>query len=152
MSDRLPVMPYRAGLLVIAFAQLGVTVQALFAPKSFYDDFPFGRGWVKAYPDYSEHLVYDYGALTLGALVALVLAAIWLERTAGQVAIAGWLVGATIHLVYHAITIDRFGTGDAIADLVGLSIFVVLPGGLLVRSINEPSTEDPGSTGARAAT
>ena len=29
----------------------------------------FGRGWVEAYPSYNDHLIYDYGAYTLGALV-----------------------------------------------------------------------------------
>ena len=50
MRDRLPANPYRYGLLVIAFAQLGRHVQALIAPKSFYDDFPLGRGWVAGLP------------------------------------------------------------------------------------------------------
>ena len=151
MRDRLPVSPYRYGLLVIAFAQLGATVQALLAPKSFYEDFPLGRGWVQEYPAYNDHLIYDYGAYTLGALVALVIAAIWLDRRVVQLATASWLVSATIHLVNHVVTVDRYGTGDAVANLTGLLLFVVVPGGLLIRSINERSAEDPGSARARAA-
>jgi len=151
MRDRLPANPYRYGLLVIAFAQLGVTLQALLAPRSFYDSFPVGRGWVAAYPAYNEHLIYDYGAYTLGALVALALAGIWLDRRVVQLAIISWLVGASIHFVYHLVTIDRFGTGDAIANLLGLFLYIVLPGGLLVRSINESPAEDPGSARAGAA-
>jgi len=152
MRDQLPANPYRYGLLAVAFAQLGVTLQALIAPRSFYDSFPFGRGWVEAYPAYNEHLIYDYGAYTLGALMALALAGIWLDRRVVQLAIISWLAGGSIHFVYHLVTIDRFGTGDAIANLTGLLIYIVLPGGLLVRSVNEPRAEDPGSTGARAAT
>ena len=87
MRDRLPANPYRYGLFALAFAQLGVTLQALIAPRSFYDSFPFGRGWVEAYPAYNEHLIYDYGAYTLGALIALVLAGIWLDRRVVQLAI-----------------------------------------------------------------
>ena len=151
MRDRLPANPYRYGLLALAFAQLGVTLQALIAPRSFYDSFPFGRGWVEAYPAYNEHLIYDYGAYTLGALIALVLAGIWLDRRVVQLATASWLVSATIHLVNHVLTIDRYGTGDAIVNLAGLALFVVIPGGLLIRSINESSAEDPGSARARAA-
>jgi hypothetical protein len=151
MRDRLPAMPYRYGLLVIAFAQLGPTLQALLAPKSFYEDFPLGRGWVKAYPAYNDHLIYDYGAYTLGAVVALVLAAIWLDRRVVQLATVSWLVSATIHLVNHVVTVDRYSTGDAVANLSGLLLFVVIPGGLLIRSINESAAEDPGSTRARAA-
>jgi hypothetical protein len=151
MRDTLPANPYRYGLLVVAFAQLGATVQALVTPRSFYEDFPFGRGWVQAYPAYNDHLIYDYGAYTLGAVVALVIAAVWLDRRVVQVATASWLVSATIHLVNHVLTIDRYGTGDAIVNLAGLALFVVIPGGLLIRSINESSAEDPGSARARAA-
>jgi len=151
MRDRLPANPYRYGLFVIAFAQLGVTLQALLTPKSFYEDFPFGRGWVQAYPSYNDHLIYDYGAYTLGALVALVIAGVWLDRRVVQVATASWLVSATIHFVNHVLTIDRYGTGDAVANLTGLLLFVVIPAGLLLRSRNEPSAEDPRSTRAGAA-
>ena len=152
MRDRLPAMPYRYGLLVVAFAQLGATAQALVAPRSFYEDFPFGRGWVEAYPAYNDHLIYDYGAYTLGALVALVIAAIWLDRRVVQLATASWLVSAVIHLVNHVVTVDRYSTGDAVANLSGLLLFVAIPGGLLLRSRNESAAEDPGRAGARAAT
>ena len=152
MRDRLPAMPYRYGLLVIAFAQLGATLQALLAPRSFYNDFPLGRGWVHAYPAYNDHLIYDYGAYTLGAVVALVIAAIWLDRRVVQLATVSWLVSATIHLINHVVTVGRYGTGDAVANLTGLFLFVAIPGGLLIRSINESPAENPGSTGARAAT
>lgn len=151
MRDRLPANPYRYGLLAVAFAQLGATAQALLTPKSFYEDFPFGRGWVEAYPAYNDHLIYDYGAYTLGALVALVIAAIWLDRRVVQLATASWLVSATIHFVNHVVTVDRYGTGDAVANLGGLLLFVVIPGGLLIRSRNERA-EDPGRAGARTAT
>ena len=151
MRDRLPAMPYRYGLLVIAFAQLGATLQALLTPRSFYDDFPLGRGWVHAYPAYNDHLIYDYGAYTLGAVVALVIAAIWLDRRVVQLATVSWLVSATIHLVNHVVTVDRYGTGDAVANLTGLFLFVAIPGGLLIRSVNESPAENAGSTRAGAA-
>jgi hypothetical protein len=151
MRDRLPANPYRYGLLLVAFGQLGATVQALVAPRSFYEDFPFGRGWVEAYPSYNDHLIYDYGAYTLGAVVALVIAAIWLDRRVIQVVTVSWLVSATIHFVNHVLTIDRYGTGDAIVNLSGLFLFVAVPGALLIRSRHERA-EDPGRAGARAAT
>jgi hypothetical protein len=149
MRDRLPANPYRYGLLVVALGQLGATVQALVSPRSFYEDFPFGRGWVQAYPSYNDHLIYDYGAYTLGAVVALVIAAIWLDRRVVQVVTVSWLVSATIHFVNHVLTVDRYGTGDAIANLAGLFVFVAVPGVLLIRSRHERA-EDPGSTRARA--
>ena len=69
MRDRLPAMPYRYGLLVIAFAQLGATMQALLAPRSFYDDFPLGRGWVQAYPAYNDPVSYTH--LTLPTIYSV---------------------------------------------------------------------------------
>lgn len=134
MRDRLPANPYRFGLLAVAVAQLGVTLQALLAPRSFYEDFPFGRGWVSAEPPYNEHLIYDYGAFTLGALLALVIAAVWLDRRVVQVAIVSWLAGAMIHFGYHAINAGQLDTGDAVANLVGLFVYIALPGWLLFKS------------------
>lgn len=149
MRDRLPARPYRLGLLSIAFFQLGVTLHALLAPRSFYEDFPLGRGWVEAYPAYNEHLIYDYGAFTLGALLGLVIAGIWLDRRVVQLAIVSWLVGAVIHFTYHALTVDRFDTGDAVGNLVALFLYIVLPGGLLVKS-RERSESAPAESPGRA--
>ena len=147
MRDRLPANPYRYGLLAVAFAQLGATLQALLAPRSFYEDFPFGRGWVQEYPSYNDHLITDYGAFTLGALVALALAAIWLDRRVVQLAIVGWLVGSTVHFISHVATADRFGTADAVGNLGGLFLFIAIPGWLLVKSRERSDVapaEDPG--------
>jgi hypothetical protein len=148
MRDQLPANPYRYGLLAVALGQLGATLQALLAPRSFYDDFPFGRGWVTEYPEYNSHLIQDYGAFTLGAVVAIVLAAIWLDRRVVQLAIVSWLVGSTIHLVSHIATVDRLEVGDAIGNLGALFVFVAIPGWLLVksreRSPSAPAAEDPG--------
>jgi len=149
VRDRLPANPYRYGLLVVAFGQLGATLQALLAPRSFYDDFPLGRGWVTEYPAYNSHLIQDYGAFTLGAVVGLVLAAIWLDRRVVQLAIISWLVGSTIHLISHIVTIGRFGTGDAIGNLGGLTLFVVIPGWLLFKS-REGSVGAPAESPGRA--
>lgn len=149
MRDRLPATPYRYGLLAIAFAQLGATLQALLAPRSFYDDFPFGRGWVEQYPAYNDHLIQDYGAFTLGAVVAITLAAIWLDRRVVQLAIVSWLTGATIHLISHVATADRYETGDAIANVGGLFIFVAVPAWLLVKS-RERSGSAPAENPGRA--
>ena len=134
MRDRLPAMPYRYGLLTVAFFQLGATLQALFSPKSFYEDFPLGRGWVEAYPSYNDHLIYDYGAYTLGAVVALVIAAIWLDRRVVQLATVSWLVSAIIHFVNHVLTVDRYSDRRRSGQPLGLLLFIVIPGGLLLRS------------------
>jgi hypothetical protein len=147
MRDRLPAKPYRYGLLAVAIAQLGVSLQVLLAPRSFYDDFPFGRSWVDTHPSYNEHLLYDYGAFSLGALVGLAIAAIWLDRRVVQLAIVNWLVASSIHFTWHAIHAEDLGTGDAIANLVGLFLYIAIPGWLLVKSRERSDyapAEDPG--------
>ena len=149
MRDRLPATPYRYALLAIAFAQVGATLQALLAPRSFYDEFPFGRGWVEEYPSYNDHLIQDYGAFTLGAVVAITLAAIWLDRRVVQLAIVSWLTGATIHFVSHVVTADRLETADAVANVGGLFIFVAVPAWLLVKS-RERSGSAPAENPGRA--
>jgi fluoride ion exporter CrcB/FEX len=147
MSDRLPANPYRYGLLAVAAGQLGATLHALLAPRSFYEDFPLGRGWVAEYPSYNDHLITDYGTFTLGALVTLVLAAVWLDRRVVQVAIVGWLVGSTIHFISHVATADRLPTGDAVVNLGALFLLIAIPAWLLVKSRERSDVgpaEDPG--------
>ena len=65
----------RLMLWLLAIANLGVGLQAAFTPRSFYDDFPFGRGWIAMDGPYNEHLVRDVGTLNL-ALVVLAFAAL----------------------------------------------------------------------------
>jgi hypothetical protein len=137
VRDQLPVKPYRAGLLLVGIAQLTVTAQALFTPRSFYDDFPLGRGWVSALPEYNEHLIYDYGAYTLGASLGLILAGIWLDRRVVQLAIITWLAGALIHFGYHLTTLDVYAATDDIGNITGLLLYIVIPGWLLWRSREE---------------
>ena len=62
----------RAALWITAASAAGVGLLAAFAPRSFYDDFPYVGHWVDRLPPYNEHLVTDVGALYLG--FALVLA------------------------------------------------------------------------------
>lgn len=63
----------RWSLILIAFFMLPTAVQATFAPKSWFEGFPLGRGWVAAEGGaYDEHLVRDVGVLFLALIVATV--------------------------------------------------------------------------------
>lgn len=137
-------------MLLVAGAQLSVTAQAFLMPKSFYEDFPLGRGWVAAFPAYNEHLIYDYAGFTLGAAGGLVLAAVWLDRRAVQLALAAWLLGAVPHLTYHAVKIDRYDAGDAIANMTALGLYVLIPALLLFKTKEEADAETRRSSAARA--
>jgi nucleoside-diphosphate-sugar epimerase len=120
-------------LWLLALGNLGVGIQAAFTPRSFYDDFPFGRGWVAMDGPYNEHLVRDVGSLNL-ALVVLVFAALMIgTRTIVRTAMVVWLVNAVPHLIYHLrhLTMimggaDKFGIGAtlgfaAVAPIVVLA-------------------------------
>jgi hypothetical protein len=124
---------FRAVLGALGAIQLVNGVWALFAPSSFYGDFPFGRGWVAALPAYNEHLMRDVGELFLATGLVLVLAAFWLERRLVLTAIWSYLLWAVPHAIYHFFNLEPYGTGDAIGNVIALSLTVLLPIWLLYR-------------------
>jgi hypothetical protein len=118
----------RAGIAVLALTPALVGIWASVAPRGFYGDFPGGgHAWVSAVGPYDEHLVRDVGALYLGSLVLLGFAFAWLDRRLVQAALVSYAVAALPHLVFHATALDGFGTGDAVAEMAGLALNVVLP-------------------------
>lgn len=132
----------RLVLGLLGAVQLTDGFYALLAPRSFYDDFPVGRGWVEALPAYNEHLVRDVGSLFLATAVVLFAAAIYLERRLVIVALASFLVYSVPHLIYHLLNLGPFGTGDAIAEGVSLALTVIVPAVLLAMLLRAPSAPD----------
>jgi hypothetical protein len=125
----------RGGLLTLAVTQGPLGLWALLAPHSFYDDFPLGRGgWVSTLGPYNEHMTIDFGALTLALVTVLVVAAVTLERTLVLVAAGAYLVWSVPHFVYHMITLDEYGTGDAIGNAITLAVTVALPLAVLAKA------------------
>ena len=122
----------RIGIAVLAVTPAFVGIWATAAPRNFYDEFPGGgHHWVMAVGAYDEHLVRDVGALYLGALVMLAFAFAWLDRRLVQAAFVATAVAALPHLIYHSTALDGFSTGDAVAEIGGLAVNVVLPLALL---------------------
>jgi hypothetical protein len=122
----------RGGIAVMALTPALVGIWATVSPRGFYDGFPGGgHHWVSAVGAYDEHLVRDVGALSLGSLVLLALAWHWLDRRLVQAALVSYAVAVLPHLVYHLTALDGFSTGDAVAEIAGLALGVVLPLGLL---------------------
>ena len=117
----------RAALWITAASAAGVGLVAAFAPRTFYDDFPYLGHWVDRLPPYNEHLVTDVGALYLGFALVLAWAAVTLRRELVQAACWGWILFSVLHLVFHARHLDGFGTGDAVQELVSLAVVVALP-------------------------
>jgi hypothetical protein len=118
----------RAGLLVLAIPQLFAGGWALVDPRGWFDEFPgAGRHWLPPLGPYDEHLAIDAGAGLFATSVLLILAAIVLERRVVQVALAGWLAFAVPHTIYHYVTLDRYGTTDAVINGITLGLTVLIP-------------------------
>ena len=112
----------RWSLVAIAVLMIPAGLQAAFAPRSFFDDFPLGRGWISAGDAaYDEHLVRDVGGLFL-ALIVVTLWSAWRREAMAAVAIA-WLVQGVLHLAYHAGHLGGLGGADK-AGLVGSLVLV----------------------------
>jgi len=123
-----PALPGRVRLMlwILAFSAFGVGAQAEFFPRSFYDDFPFGRGWVAMDGRYNEHLIRDVGALNLALLVLTIGAIVVGSRAISRITALSWLVYSAPHLVYHlrhlTMVMPRV---DKVGMVVSLSVPVV---------------------------
>ncbi len=140
----------RLGLLLLTASVLPVGFWALFAPRSFYDDFPApGRYWVSAIGPYNEHLVTDVGAAYLALGVLLGLAGILLGRTLVRVSLVAWLVYAVPHFAFHFTTLDAFTLADNLANMGSLGLAVLLPLLLLAGTYRTPQKDEPGDCGTK---
>jgi alkylhydroperoxidase family enzyme len=130
-------LAFRAVLGGLGAVQFVNGLWATFAPRSFYGDFPFGRGWVEALPAYNEHLMRDVGGLFLATGLVLIAAAVALERRLVIVAAVSYLLFAIPHTIYHLLNLEPYATGDAIANAVTLAATVLLPAWLLFELARE---------------
>ena len=121
-----PVLPGRVRLMLwlLAVSAFGVGVQAEFFPRSFYDDFPSGRGWVAMDGRYNEHLIRDVGALNLALLVLTIGAIVVGSRAISRITAVSWLVYSVPHLVYHLRHLTMAMPG---ADKVGIAVSLSIP-------------------------
>jgi alkylhydroperoxidase family enzyme len=140
-------------LLALGIPQGLIGLWALFAPHSFYGDFPSGTdGWVHVLGPFDEHLVTDVGALFVGLAVLMTLAAVHMRRTLVVAATAAWLVFSVPHLVWHSFNLEPYKTADAISNVATLGWTVV--GGILIlallrRPASGPASARAGTGGAR---
>lgn len=112
-------------LMAISAFMAQTALLAAFAPRSFFDDFPFGRGWVAAEGGaYDEHLVRDVGVLFIALIIVTIWAA-WRREAATAVAIA-WIVQGVLHLWDHIGHLDNLGSADQIGLVGSLATIPVL--------------------------
>ncbi len=140
---------FRAALLALGGIQGFLGLYALISPLGFYEDFPFGRGWVGLLPSYSEHLVRDVGGLFLLSAAVLIAAGIYLERRLVAVALGSFLLFSVPHTIFHFLNFEPFDTPDVIANVIGLGSQVLIPVALLVVVARERPDQAPGGAGAR---
>lgn len=120
-----PARDGRLPLLLLGLMFLPTALQATLAPRSFFDDFPLGRGWVAADGGaYNEHLVRDVGGLFL-ALVILSLVA-WIRPSLCFPVGLAWLVQGLLHLVFHAGHLEGLEAVDSVGLVSSLVLVPVL--------------------------
>jgi hypothetical protein len=116
-------------------------VQATFAPRSFFDDFPIDRGWIAAEGgSYDEHLVRDVGVLFL-ALIVVTFWAAWRGEFLAPVAVA-WLVQGVGHLACHVGHLDGVADIDRVGlvgSLVAIPVLAAIALGAVVTAPRRPS-------------
>ncbi|WP_053227549.1 hypothetical protein [Solirubrobacter soli] len=117
----------RVTMVCLAVSTAVIAVQGTVAPRSFYDGFPFGRGWVELLPPYNEHLIRDVGGFYLAFTILFVWAAVTLARALIVPLCVAWAVFSLVHGIFHALHLDGFSAGDAVAEIGGLAAVLVLP-------------------------
>ncbi len=124
------------GLIAIFMAPTGL--QAALFPRSFYDDFPMGRGWIAMMREpYSEHLVRDVGGLFLALVVASAWVA-WRSLDTRPLAFA-WLLQGSLHFVYHIGHLDSFEGVDKVGLVMSLGSIPALA--VIALFVPKPATQ-----------
>ncbi|WP_054813551.1 hypothetical protein [Nocardia arizonensis] len=92
----------RIMLGILAVQGIVVGLWALFAPHSWYSDFPgFGMRWVGLDGPFNHHLAADVGAFFLALGAVSLFALLRGENVPARAAGIGWTVMALPHLIYH---------------------------------------------------
>jgi alkylhydroperoxidase family enzyme len=138
-----PAWTVRTILGVLGGVQLANGVWASLAPRSFYGEFPFGRGWVEALPAYNEHLMRDVGTLFLATGFVLLAAAWFLGRRLVAIALVSYLLFSVPHAAYHMLNLGPYGAADAIANAAVLALTVLAPAAILVALARAPRDRVP---------
>ncbi len=117
----------RLGLLFLAAAAFFPGIWALFAPRSFFRDFPgFGISWIQSFPRYNEHLIQDVGGFYVGFGALLLAAAVIMDRRLTQVALIAWLAFDIPHFILHLVDSDLSRWSD-LTQAVAIGVTVLIP-------------------------
>ena len=126
----------QGAIVVLGLMFVPAGLQAAFFPRSFFDDFPLGRGWIAgADPFYGEHLVRDVGALFLAMAVVSIWA--WWEPALCLPVAVAWLVQGTLHFVYHVDHLHGLGGADKVGILGSLVIVPIIATTVVVLEVRD---------------
>ena len=117
----------RAGIGFLAASQTSVGIWALFFPVNFFSLEVVGMGMA-----YNEHLMRDYGAMTLASAVVLGVATVHMGRILTVVALAMYLTWAVPHFIVHLTMLDHIAPSTGVVLIIALGVAVILSAGLLV--------------------
>ncbi|MDX1887708.1 hypothetical protein [Mycolicibacterium sp. 120270] len=124
-----------AGLALLTTTQVVVGIWALLLPERFFSLAVVGMGMA-----YNEHLMRDYGAMTLASAVVLGAAAIRMDRCIVRTALVMYLVWAVPHFFIHVTMLDHLPAATGVLLLILLGAAIVIPAVLLV--IAKPVTDN----------
>lgn len=117
--------------LLLAAVALSALVPGLWATLSqdtFYSTFPAGgAGWVAPLGPPSPHLTADVGAFYLAFTVLFAWAAWRPSRELVLPLLAAWTLFSLLHLGWHTVNLQPFGTANAVGQLVSLAVVLALP-------------------------
>ncbi len=141
----------RAGLLALGLPQLLIGLWATLDTQGWFKSFP-GPGasdWLPVYGGYNEHLALDVGATFVGIGAALVLAAVWMERRAVQVALVAYFLYSLPHFIYHLGADDALPSGEQIASGTALALATIVSATLLAMT-RQPALKAKGPAASSA--
>lgn len=116
----------RICLAVLGLSALGLGLPATFAPETFYTDYPFFTALVSLLPPYNEHLITDVGGLYLGFGVMFAWATVKPSRQLIVPLCSAWIVAQALHFAFHISHLTGFTTTEAIAQQIGLGIYILV--------------------------
>ncbi|MFB9831522.1 hypothetical protein [Actinoallomurus acaciae] len=128
----------RAGVGFLAASQAVVGTWALFFPVSFFSLEVVGMGMA-----YNEHLMRDYGAMTLASAVVLGAATVYPRQMLTVVALAMYLTWAVPHFVVHLTMLDHLASSTGAMLITALVLAIALAAALLVLAVSHGRRRSP---------
>lgn len=128
----------RAGVGLLAAVQVVVGAWALFLPASFFSLEVVGMGMA-----YNEHLMRDYGAMTLASAVVLGAATVHMGRRSSAVALAMYLTWAVPHFVIHLTMLGHLSPSTGALLMTALGLAIALPTALLALTVRRRGRTTP---------